>query len=176
MITYPAKFEPAEEGGFVITFPDFGWGVSQADDEAAGLEMATDLLETIIGEEVRKGNSLPEPSRPLRGKGRLIALPALASSKVELYSEFRRSGMTKSELARRTGINKVNIDRLFSLRHASRFDQIEAGFAALGKRIVLTVEDQALATGKSEPAENQPARRRLPKVLTAGQRNPALTF
>ena len=24
---YPALFEPAEEGGFVITFPDWDWGV-----------------------------------------------------------------------------------------------------------------------------------------------------
>jgi predicted RNase H-like HicB family nuclease len=26
---YPALFDPAEEGGFVITFPDWDWGVTQ---------------------------------------------------------------------------------------------------------------------------------------------------
>lgn len=25
---YPALFDPAEEGGFVITFPDWDWGVT----------------------------------------------------------------------------------------------------------------------------------------------------
>jgi predicted RNase H-like HicB family nuclease len=30
---YPVLFDPADEGGFVITFPDFGWGVSQGDNE-----------------------------------------------------------------------------------------------------------------------------------------------
>jgi predicted RNase H-like HicB family nuclease len=29
---YPALFERAEEGGFVITFPDFEWGITQGDD------------------------------------------------------------------------------------------------------------------------------------------------
>jgi hypothetical protein len=26
---YPALFEPSKEGGFVVTFPDFDWGVTQ---------------------------------------------------------------------------------------------------------------------------------------------------
>ena len=30
---YAALFEPAEEGGFVITIPDFGWGFSQGETE-----------------------------------------------------------------------------------------------------------------------------------------------
>jgi antitoxin HicB len=34
---YPALFEPAEEGGFVVTFPDFEWGITQGDDETDAL-------------------------------------------------------------------------------------------------------------------------------------------
>jgi predicted RNase H-like HicB family nuclease len=29
---YPALFERAEGGGFVITFPDFEWGITQGDE------------------------------------------------------------------------------------------------------------------------------------------------
>lgn len=143
MVTYSALFEPAAEGGFVITFPDFSWGISQGDEETEGVEMATDLLETILGEEIERGRELPVARKLRGGKYRQISLSALPAAKVELYSEFRRSGITKTELARRTGINKVNIDRLFSLRHASRFNQSEAAFRALGKRVVVTVEDAA---------------------------------
>jgi len=30
---YPALFEPAQEGGFVVTFPDFDWGITQGETE-----------------------------------------------------------------------------------------------------------------------------------------------
>ena len=37
---YAALFEPAEEGGYVITIPDFGWGVSQHGLKSEKLEMS----------------------------------------------------------------------------------------------------------------------------------------
>jgi len=49
----------------------------------------------------------------------------------------------KAELARRLGIPKANIDRLFDLRHRSRLDQIEAAFKALGKEIRIEVRAAA---------------------------------
>jgi antitoxin HicB len=51
--------------------------------------------------------------------------------------------MTKAELARRIGIPKTHIPRLFSLRHHSRLDLIESAFAALGKRLHVEVRDAA---------------------------------
>jgi len=45
MVTYPALFEPDHEaGGFVVTFPDFGRGVTQGDAVEEATEMAQDLL------------------------------------------------------------------------------------------------------------------------------------
>jgi len=38
---------------------------------------------------------------------------------------------------------KTHIDRLFSLRRHSRLDQIEAGLAALGKRLHVETRDAA---------------------------------
>lgn len=43
-MAYAARFEPADEGGFIITIPDFGWGVSQGDSEQEAREMAFALL------------------------------------------------------------------------------------------------------------------------------------
>lgn len=70
-------------------------------------------------------------------------MPALESAKVELYRAFLASGIRKSELARRLGIAKTNVDRLFALNRKSRFDQIEKAFAALGKRLDIEVRDAA---------------------------------
>jgi predicted RNase H-like HicB family nuclease len=51
VIHYPALFEPdAKKGGFVVTFPDFDWGVTQGETEAETIEMAEDALICIIEE------------------------------------------------------------------------------------------------------------------------------
>jgi antitoxin HicB len=140
---YPALFEPAEEGGFVVTFPDFDWGVTQGDTEEEAREMATDALVTMIQEHIRKGEALPRTSKPRGRKYRTIRLPALQGMKAELYSAFRASGMKKVELARRLGIPKTVIDRLFDFGTSTRLEQLEAAFAALGKKIDVSVRDAA---------------------------------
>jgi antitoxin HicB len=140
---YPALFEPSKEGGFVVTFPDFDWGVTQGDTEADAQEMAMDALCMIIREHVRNGEYLPRPSKPRGRKYRMIRLPALHAAKVELYIAFDASGIRKAEMARRMGISKVNVDRLFDLTHHSRLDQIEAAFRALGKELAIEIRDAA---------------------------------
>jgi antitoxin HicB len=46
-------------------------------------------------------------------------------------------------LARRLGVPKTSVDRLFDLRHRSRLDHIEAAFKALGKDITIYVRNAA---------------------------------
>jgi len=140
---YAALFEPAEEGGFIIAIPDFGWGFSQGETEAEGREMAAALLQTLVQEHIRKRETLPLPTKRRGSKYRVVRLSALQGAKAELYMAFLASGMRKAELARRLGIPKTTVDRLFDLDHHSRLDQIEAAFAALGKRIAFEVRDAA---------------------------------
>ncbi len=144
MVSYPALFYPDRKAaGFVITFPDFGYGVSQGEtlEEAGG--MAQDLLACLIGDLIDQGKEIPEPSKRRGRNYRLVSLPALQSAKVELYRGFQASGIRKVELARRIGIPKSNLDRLFDLKHQTRFDQLEAAFAALNKRLWIEVRGAA---------------------------------
>ncbi len=144
MVTYQAIFEPDREvGGFVITFPDFDWGVSQADTESEALAMAEDLLITMMGDHIKQSQPIPVAKKRRGDRYREIQLPALQSAKVELYRIFCASGLSKTELARRIGIPKSNLERLFNLRHQSRLDQIEAAFTALHKRIWFEIRDAA---------------------------------
>ncbi len=101
--------------------------------------MALDLLRTMIREHIRMGEDIPRPRARRGARYRLIALPALEAAKVELYRVFRASGIRKAELARRMGIPKTTVDRLFDLKHHSRLDQIEAAFSALGKELTIEV-------------------------------------
>ena len=141
---YLALFEPDRKaGGYTVTFPDFGYGVTQGETDGEALEMAQDLLMLTIGDYIRGGKPLPVPARRRGAKLRPVPLPALQSAKVDLYTGFLESGMQKAEFARRIGIPKTHIERLFSLRHHSRLDQIEAALAALGKRLHVEARDAA---------------------------------
>jgi antitoxin HicB len=142
-MTYRALFDPDPAGGFVVTFPDFPYGVTQGETEASAMEMAEDAVLMILGHLMKQGEPLPA-AKPARARQmRNVAIPALAAAKVELYQAFRASGLRKSDLAKRMGIALPNVDRLFSLQHASRLDQMEAAFRALGKRLAVVVEDAA---------------------------------
>jgi antitoxin HicB len=105
--------------------------------------MAQDALITMFAHLIREGKPIKLPSSPKGRKYRMIELPAMAALKTELYIAFQASGMRKAELARRLGIPKTTVDRLFDFANHTRLDQIEAAFAALGKRIAVEVKDAA---------------------------------
>jgi antitoxin HicB len=139
---YPALFEPDPEGGILVKFPDFGHATHGA-DQADAYAMAQDLVVAMLSDLISGKRNIPTPCK-LRGKHvRPVTVPALAAAKVELYQELRAAHITKAELARRMGQAKQQVERLFDLRRYSRFDQIEAAFAALGKRIAIEIRDAA---------------------------------
>lgn len=60
---YQALFEPDRKaGGYVVTFPDFGYGVTQGETDEDATAMAQDLLMLTIGDYIREGKPLPLPS------------------------------------------------------------------------------------------------------------------
>jgi antitoxin HicB len=143
MLSYPARFTADREaGGYVISFPDVPEAVTQADSVEEGMEMAADCLELILGEYIRRGRPIPPPSVRKRGY-RSIRLPFFAALKVELYDAWLHSGVRKAQLARRLGMPRANVDRLFDLKHVSRPEQMEEAFAALGKQVDIQVRNVA---------------------------------
>jgi antitoxin HicB len=140
---YPAVFEPAPKGGFVITFPDVEPAISQGEDEQDAREMAQDALITIFAHLIRHNKPIQPPSQPKGRKYRMIELPAIVALKTELYIAFKNSGLNKTALAQKLGIPKTTVDRLFDFRNHTRLDQIEAAFAVLGKRLAVLIEDAA---------------------------------
>ena len=71
---YLALFQSVPEGGFVITFPDFGRGMSKGDNDLQAMDMARDLLQMLIQEKIRKGEELPQPGVWRGGDFRVVRL------------------------------------------------------------------------------------------------------
>jgi antitoxin HicB len=135
---YPATFTPAEEGGFVIEFRDIPEAITQGDDEAEALDMAADVLLTVMDFYFEDRRPVPMPSAPQEGE-RMIPLPLSAASKVLLLNEMLTQDVGPSELARRMGTSKQEANRLTDLKHATKIDRIADAMAALGRELDLVV-------------------------------------
>ena len=45
---FPAKFAPAKEGGFVVTFPDIPEAITQGDDDAEAMRARCEMLLRLL--------------------------------------------------------------------------------------------------------------------------------
>jgi antitoxin HicB len=140
---YPARFKhDIASGGYVVTFPDIPEAITEGDTLDEARLMAEEALELSLTFYTDDSRDLPHPG-PLKRGMRLVRVPALSEAKFMLYSALRTAGVRKIELARRLDCSPSQVDRLLDIRHKSKLDQLEAAFAALGKRLSMQVLDQA---------------------------------
>jgi len=138
MLRYPAKFKPAKEGGFVVTFRDIPEAITQGESVEDAVIQARDALQTALDFYFDDRREVPAPSKARRGE-RLIELPASLSAKVLLLNEMVRQRVRPADLARRLHTTPQEITRLTDVRHRTRIDSIAAALQALGKRLELRV-------------------------------------
>lgn len=86
---YPAVIERDEDGRFVVTFPDFGWGATDGATLEEALDEAKDLLRELIATTIREGHALPAPSRASERRP-LVIPPLQIALKAALYDAYRR--------------------------------------------------------------------------------------
>jgi len=139
---FPYRFEPQESGGVLAQFIDVPeahtFGASEAE---AGGDNALDCLITALGGYVKLGREIPLPS-PARGRP-VVILPPLVAAKLALYQAMRAEGVTRTDLARRLGVQENAVRRLLDLDHRSHLDQVDRALAALGRRLEVRVLEPA---------------------------------
>jgi antitoxin HicB len=140
MLGYRIKVEPDVNNTLLVTCPSLPEVSTFGEDEADAMRHAVDAIEEAIAARIADAQDIPEGQQ--RGP-RLVRLPALTILKVELYRQLRDAGITRAELARRLGWKRESVDRLFRLDHASRLEQIEAAFGALGRTVSVSVHAAA---------------------------------
>lgn len=131
---YPATFEPAPEGGFVVTFRDIPEAITQGDTEAEAFDMAQDALLTTMEFYFDDKRHIPAPSAP-QASDRLITLPLSIWAKVLLLNEMLAQRVTPSELARRLNTTPQNMNKVIDLGHTTKIDALADAMRALGRRL-----------------------------------------
>ena len=136
---YPIRLAQDDNGTFLATSVDFPELSTFGDDRDDALRHAVDALEEAIAARIARREDIPQASK---GRNR-VYLPTQTEIKVLLYIAMREQGVRKSELAKRLRWHTPQVDRLLNLRHASRMDQIQSAFNALGARLSIAVERAA---------------------------------
>jgi antitoxin HicB len=154
---YPVTLTPDDNGTVLVTFPDVDGAVTFGDTIDEALTRAPDALATILEAYIKDRRPIPPPSTR-RTKYR-VAVPALVEAKIRLYEAMRAAKVGKAELGRRLDWLLPQVDRLLAMTHGSKLAQLEAAFGALGKRLVVGVEDVA-AVRRRRRARLTPKRRR----------------
>jgi antitoxin HicB len=136
VLSYPVRLKAAEEGGFIVTFPDIPEAITQGEDVEDALHHAADALESALDFYFEDRRSVPAPSKPKRGQ-HVIDLPVSVAAKVLLLNEMVRQKVRPAELARRIGTTPQEVNRLTNIRHTTRIDRVDAALRALGKRLIV---------------------------------------
>lgn len=139
---YPAEIARDEDGRYVITFPDFGWGATDGASREEALVEAQDLLRELMVVTMREGKNLPEPSSGTTRRP-LVVPPLPIALKAALYEAFRETGMSRRRLAQDLEVAESEVRRMLNPDHATRTGTMDRALRRLGKRVTVTVGEAA---------------------------------
>jgi antitoxin HicB len=137
---YPVKVSRDDNGTMLVEFVDFPEAHTFGDDLEDALGHAADALATAIDAYIKDRRDIPAPSAVRRGQY-LVRVPVLVGAKMRLYDTMREKKVGKAQLAKRLHCHLPQVDRLLTMTHHSKLNQLESAFYALGKRMVFEVED-----------------------------------
>jgi antitoxin HicB len=139
---YPAAFRPDENGRPVVTFADFPGCHTDGKDMHEAMEEAIDCLGSVIAAKIAEKAAIPSPS-PLKRGQRLVPVPLWIVGKLAVYLAMREQAVSNSELARRLEVRETVVRRMLDPDHETKSEKLEAALDALGKRMVIGVQDAA---------------------------------
>ena len=138
--TYPCRFRKGDDGRYLVIFRDFPEALTDGADLSEAYVESRDCLEEAIAGRINRGEDIPEASNPKRGDTPVPLTPEFVL-KVALYKTWKKAGLNKSEFARVIGVDEKEVRRLLDPHYCSKLPNMSDAFAALGKRVVVDIED-----------------------------------
>lgn len=127
------------DGAFIASCRDLPAFNSVGDSLEEALQESVDAIALVLQWHMDERQSIPPASEKKRGEY-WVALPALDVAKIGLYEAMQTKRMRKADLARLLGVHAPQVDRLLSLTHKSKLEQVEDALAKLGYRVNVYVE------------------------------------
>lgn len=141
-LTYPARLRRDDDGRYLVTLVSFPNASTDGTDLREATEEAIDLLGSVLADLMIAKAEIPAPSPTKRGE-RSIPVPMWLAGKLALYQELRAQGVSNSQLARRMQIGETAVRRMTNPHHHTRLETLQTALEALGKRVVVGLEDAA---------------------------------
>lgn len=140
--SFPVLLRKEEDGELHVYVRDLPQVVTSGADEATALDMAADAIGVVIETLIEMGEEVPTPS-PAEPGERMVAIPADVAAKLLVWRAWRASGLSKVALADRLHLAEAEVRRILDPKHGTKLAKLDATARALGKRLVVTMEDAA---------------------------------
>ncbi|MGQ0664301.1 MAG: type II toxin-antitoxin system HicB family antitoxin [Pseudomonadota bacterium] len=137
-LAFAVELETDEDGRVVARVPDLPGCVTDGATRAEALAEASDAVEEAIAVLMEARRDIRFPSPP-RGRPRILP-GAVMAAKIALYMALRETGTSNVALAKRLGVAETEVRRMIDPRHKTKMARLEAGLAALGRRLVVSVD------------------------------------
>jgi len=119
MISYPAKFIKAAEGGYIVEFIDIPSCVTEGDTLEEAKEMAKEALSAMLFSLDSRKMAIPAPSL-VKKKGVYYIEPELKIAfAITLKKERERMGLSQKEIAERMNVNWAYYQRIENPRRTN---------------------------------------------------------
>ena len=136
-IWYPCNLTKDEDGKYLVIFPDFPETLTEGDTEEEALFNASEALTLTLEGRAEESMEIPLPSQT--DCGRMV----YPSSRVQaaLLVRFSRKGRKIADIARSLGTSWPVVSHMEDLHHWTTLRQLDKTAAILGKRLVVSFED-----------------------------------
>lgn len=143
MLAYPADIVKDEDGRYVVTFPDFGWGATDGATLEEALLEAEDCLSEMLATAIKDGLAIPEPTAPAEGQF-VIHPTELMATKTMLNMAVREKRIKTVELARCLNVNEKEARRILDPYHKTKLPRMAQALRGVGMRMVISFEERDL--------------------------------
>ncbi len=140
MLRYPIRLTKDDNGTYLVDVPDVPEAHTFGETKDDARAHAIDVILTAFDARMKDKEPIPVPS-PTRRRQMYVDIPPIDVAKIALYTTMREQRIGKAALAKRLDWHLPQLTRVLTLRYQSKFGQIERALGAVGKRIVLDVEN-----------------------------------
>ena len=136
-IRYPATVDAQKDGSFLLTFVDLPDTFTEGRTKEEALFNAVEVLSAMLAWRLDEATDVPAPSQKVKG-AHYIAPDA--KTQAAMLLRLARGERTLSDLARALETSWPAAKRLEDPTHWPSLKTLDRAAAALGKRLVLTLE------------------------------------